>query len=179
MAMTQRKEGVIVPPMSTAGIATIAQTIRCGIGLEQERFFPIVECYEILDQIVPGAHFEVISDDEMGDDDALTLPNKKLIRLRNSVYEDAAKRGGRGRFTMAHEFGHLLLHRNVGFSRVNPNSPPKIYMNSEWQADVFASHLLISESLIYNLMTPFDIAEEFGVSLAAATARWNKSQNKK
>ena len=46
-------------------------------------------------------------------------------------------------FTVAHELGHLLLHRN-SYS-VNESYEPISDAKQEREADVFASHLLIPE----------------------------------
>ena len=51
----------------------------------------------------------------------------------------------------------------------------KIYEDSEWQADVFASHFLIDEKLVTPGMTPDEISFTFGVSLQAAETWYRKN----
>ncbi|MBV5337480.1 MAG: ImmA/IrrE family metallo-endopeptidase, partial [Deltaproteobacteria bacterium] len=85
-------------------------------------------------------------------------------------YEGACAGEGRDRFTMCHELGHLLMHRGVALSRIDPDNPPKIYRNSEWQADTFASYLMMPKDLIAD-SSYHRVTAEFGVSLEAAWAR--------
>ena len=59
----------------------------------------------------------------------------------------------RYRFSLAHEMGHYVLHKNIynlfeikdfkGYYRYNDQLPKKEHQRIEFQADLFASHLLI------------------------------------
>lgn len=170
-----RKEGVIVPPRSEANIAMNAELLRGFLQQSKIKLLPIIRVYELLHICFDAeARFEVVEDGDLGEDDARTYPEQGLILLRQSVYDGAAMGNARSRFTMCHELGHLVLHRGVSFSRINPQSPPKIYCNSEWQADIFASHLLMPNDLLTGYRTPQQIAGDFGVSLMAAQTRLNK-----
>jgi Zn-dependent peptidase ImmA (M78 family) len=166
-----RREGVIVPPLSRAKIAQLGVVLRKGINLNATPRFPIVEIYDWLGWIVTGAEYQVVESHLMGDDDARTYPDKKLIQIREEVYDAAAQENGRARFTLAHELGHLMMHRNISFARVNPQSPPRIFENSEWQADVFASHLLMPDELIASYSNVENVMRDFGVSHSAAELR--------
>lgn len=174
MQVTTRKEGVVVPPLSEAKIAASASAVRCGVQMQDVAYFPIVQLYEMLWIFDPAARFQVIEDAAMGDDDARTYPDLSLILLRETVYEGAARGEHRARFTMCHELGHLGLHRGVSFGRINPVAPPKIFQNSEWQADVFASHLLMPAHLLQGYDRIEDVMATFGVSWAAAETRLRK-----
>lgn len=174
MIEPRRKEGVVVPPMSEAAIAGLAGMVRRTVQQDGVKLFPIVLLYEMLCIFDDAARFEVIEDHQMGDDDARTHPDRGLILLRESVYNGAARGEGRPRFTMAHELGHLVLHRGVSFNRVNPEAPPKIFRNSEWQSDVFSSHLLMPTHLVTDYRDPEVVARDFGVSYWAAEIRLAK-----
>jgi hypothetical protein len=174
LVLTQRKEGVIVPPMSEDAIAGAARVLRRVLGLEQVRRLPIEMVYEMLWLFDDDARFEVVEDSLLGSDEARTYPDRSLILLRESVYDGAAHGECRSRFTMCHELGHLGLHRGVSFARIDPAAPPKIYENSEWQADVFASHLLMPTHLIQGYTCVEAVMGDFGVSRAAAITRLTK-----
>jgi Zn-dependent peptidase ImmA (M78 family) len=96
--------------------------------------------------------------------------------IRQDVYARADAGEGRDRFTMCHELGHLILHRDLALSRVDPSRPSKLYCNSEWQADKFASFLLMPRSLVEGIALR-DAQEVFGVSLDAARARSQEMKN--
>lgn len=51
----------------------------------------------------------------MGAKHGETIPSENRIRIREDVYERACNGYGRDRLTMAHELGHLLLHRDDYF----------------------------------------------------------------
>ena len=171
MALSKRKEGVVVPPMSEGAIAAAAQALRRVLDLERVRRLPIVTVYEMLWLFDDEARFEVVEDALLGGDDARTYPDRSLILLRESVYDGAARGESRARFTMSHELGHLGLHRGVSFARINPAAPPKIFQNSEWQADVFASHLMMPAALLRGYDSVDAVMADFGVSRSAAMTR--------
>lgn len=171
---TTRIDGIVVPARSTADIASMANLLRKHFGLDQKAFFPVMEVYEALDLLYEDARFECLEVREMGEDHGRTYPDRNLIHLREDVYERADEDFPRDRFTMCHELGHLMLHRKVALSRIDPAKPPKIFRNSEWQADTFASHLLMPEDLLVRHRTIPSVMHEFGVSSQAVAARLNK-----
>ena len=179
MQVTRRKEGVVVPATSEDKIAKTVSLMRQVLGLADARYFPIVKVYEMLWIFDKEARFEVVDDAQLGDDDARTYPDRSLILLRQSVYDGAARGESRPRFTMCHELGHLGLHRGISFGRINPMVPPKIYQNSEWQADVFASHTLMPEHLLAGYTSVEAVMHDFGVSYSAASTRLTKMKMKK
>lgn len=166
-----RTDGTIVPPKSADDIALIANAVREALNLTAIPYFPVVKVFEYLPHLVDGADFEVLAAEEMGDDHGRTYPDQSLIRIREDVYEGAYSGQPRDRFTMCHELGHLIMHKSVALSRIDPANPPKIYFNSEWQADKFASYLLMPKHLLRNYLSVDQVVKEFGVSWEAAMAR--------
>ncbi len=174
MTITRRKEGVVVPPLSEAAIARTAGLLRSFMPGGGQASLPVLALYEMLWLLDDNARFEVLEDHLMGDDDARTYPDRGLIQLRQSVYDGAAKGEARARFTMCHELGHLGLHRGISFGRINPAAPPKIFCNSEWQADIFASHLLMPADMLDGYTRVQAVMDDFGVSFSAAETRLRK-----
>jgi Zn-dependent peptidase ImmA (M78 family) len=151
-------------------IAENAGVMRKFLRLENTPYFPVVHVYEALDLLYEGARFEVLEMHEMGGDHGRTYPDQNLIYIRADVYERACAGEGRDRFTMCHELGHLMMHRGVALSRIDPDNPPKIFRNSEWQADTFASFLMMPADLLAN-SSMHAAPTDFGVSFEAASAR--------
>lgn len=166
-----RTDGIVVPARKKTDIAANADLLRSVLGLEHRPYFPVVEVYEALDLLYPDARFEVWEMHEMGADHGRTYPDRNLILIREDVYERAARGEGRDRFTMCHELGHLMMHRGVALSRIDPRNPPPIYRNSEWQADTFASYLMMPTTLLAKSNSTGQTMSEFGVSFEAAWAR--------
>lgn len=166
-----RKDGIIVPARSNNSIELEANIFRDLFCLEDRPYFPVIQALELLREVYPGADFEVMFESEMGDDHGRTFPDQKLIWVREDVYERADSGEARDRFTICHEIGHLLMHQNIALSRVDPRSPPKVYRNSEWQADKFASYLLMPKKILSQYSDINKVMIDFGTSFQAANAR--------
>jgi hypothetical protein len=166
-----RTEGTVVPARSKENIAANAAILREFLKLSDRSYFPVMEVYEVLHYLYQDASFEVRTMAEMGGDHGRTYPDRHLIYIREDIYERAHAGNARDRFTMCHELGHLMMHQGVALSRIDPINPPKIYRNSEWQADTFASYLLMPKNQLCNYYAVTQIAGDFGVTLEAAFAR--------
>lgn len=177
--MRSRKDfGAVVPPRSGDDLDAMALRVREVLGLKEEAFFPILEVYDLLHELIPGAAYEVLPMEAMGDNHGLTLVRRKLIQIREDVFEDACRHDGRGRFTMCHEMGHLLLHRE-GVALQRSQERPPLYKSSEWQSDRFSGSLLMPLNLLSPGENPASLMEKFGVSLMAAEVRMSQIDKKK
>lgn len=175
-----RKKGHKVPPQSTASIRELAMKLRSVFNELTEHpklKIDILEVLEIhLPKIFDNYELEVMEDKVLGDDHGQTFPDKNLIKVRASTYEGALNDVGRDRFTLAHELGHLFLHKNISsFARsTSPNSEIKPFEDSEWQADCFAAEFLMPFDEVKKCTSPLELAYKFGVSPKAAEVRFNK-----
>lgn len=102
------------------------------------------------------------------------------------IYNSAIKSPGRINFTLAHEFGHYLVHRNQFPDGLQCSAEDMAKWNSEYgqieqQANEFAASLLMPRDDFAKQASPksrptFDqlgaCADRYGVSLSAATLRW-------
>lgn len=163
-----RTLGHKVPPRSRQSIETLAQFFRDQCGFSSKAELPIVEFLELMSN--EGLiNLEIVEDSELGDDEARAYPDKLHIQVKQSVYEGAVNGLGHCRFTLAHEFGHILLHKNIPQQYARSNSQHKVYEDSEWQADVFAGAVLIDGRQTTGYESADEIARKFRVSVAAAT----------
>lgn len=102
------------------------------------------------------------------------------------IYNSTMESTGRINYTLAHEFGHYLLHRQSYPDGIQCGEQDMVRWDSaygqiEHQANVFASNLLMPLD-DYRLQIPAtakvdldmigDCADRYGVSLIAATLRW-------
>lgn len=169
-----RHQGFSVPPLSKVRIQQIARSVRAPL----ERAFgrqPYLRMDWVLEYLQHGLEdfeLQVLEEHEMGSLHGETIPHKRILRLRRDVYDGLCRGNGRDRFTGAHEVGHLFLH-NVApaFARQTVIGQP-IYMNSEWQADNFASYLLIDDEYLRQCRNVAEVQAMFGVSESAARARF-------
>jgi hypothetical protein len=102
------------------------------------------------------------------------------------LYNNAIASPGRINFTLAHEFGHYLLHRRANPKGIECSESDVVRWDSpfgqmENQANVFAANLLmpfddyrrlISDQASVTMEDLSAAAERYGVSLMAAILRW-------
>lgn len=136
--------------------------------------------------------WDTIPDDEQGVIAARILPLEKLIEINENIPQ---LRGGFGESTIAHEIGHWVLHIDSEavqrYSRLQkkgvqvPVKPllcrsGKNLAGIEWQAQYFASCLLMPQHLLTELKQDKDltrwqhlyqIAAELGVTISNLTTR--------
>jgi len=102
------------------------------------------------------------------------------------LYNSATRSEGRKRFTIAHEFGHYILHRHqkdrfeCGDDDIETGNDDECDIEAE--ADLFASTLLMPlddfRRQVDGQPVSFDLlghcADRYGVSLTAAALRWTE-----
>lgn len=167
--------GVRVPPLRRIEIREQAMKVRSAFGLSE----PIIDLARFVEYELSGAGYvyDIVSGDEMGDDEAQAFPDSGVIRIREDIYDALIHQDRRARFTIAHEIGHLVLHQGiplrwVGAPQNNVSRTHAFFEDSEWQADTFAAEFLMPVELIQKYCTKaVEIAEVFGVSLDAALIR--------
>ena len=157
-------------PVSRNDIRNFVRWLKKTVGLEDVLYFPVVQFLEnILPILVPDFQLEIVPTNEMGGNHGQTYPSKHLIRIREDVYLRAVAGYGRDRLTLAHEIGHLLMHKDdaIALCRLSPAERLKPYENPEWQADAFGGELLASSYLIKG-MSNAEVQERCGVTASAA-----------
>ena len=151
--------------------------------------FPIEEFWDLG---LPAYGIQGYVSDSLGPfDEGITRPDG-TIELSSAVFDDLGIGDGRARFTVGHECGHGLLHVNeIKEALVSGRQPGlrrsqeiPVYRHPEWQADEFASFLLMPGSAVKALVsrpggetgeaTIKEMMVTFGVSFRAAEVRLSK-----
>lgn len=165
------KDGFCVSPRRETEIRVAAEQMRKILSDHSDlKYIEIVKVLEFcMPKAFPGFRYEIVDPCEMPDREAEMNPFEYCIRIQEPVYIKAINGDGHCRFTIAHELGHFFLHRTqklaFGHKAANGNIPT--YMNSEWQADVFARNLLAPFSMTRGLIAQ-QIEVLFGVSRSVA-----------
>lgn len=174
--MVNRKKGRKVPPASIPSIRNVANEIRKIFGLGFQKIDMIRFIEFVLPDALPDFYYEILSKEKMGSDEARTYPDKLFMEIREDVYLKATSGDGRAQFTLAHELGHLILHSGIDkqLSFARNGTEHKVYEDSEWQADTFASEFLMPFNAAVKCKNAEEIHYEFGVSISAAKVRFKK-----
>ena len=178
------EQKIIVAPQSYVSLSEIAIEVRKmakKLGFTQGPYFDVVRFYEYFHSKIPEKfQFHIVDQSELPDQthEGLTKPNGEIL-IPEDVYHGALDDDGRPRFTMSHELGHWLLHReSFGFARANQNVPR--YQCPEWQANTFGSFVLMPVSaVIKSNQCPNALIERCKVSYAAAKVRCDIYEERK
>jgi hypothetical protein len=162
-------------------------SILLNVSLGKERF-PVDVTQLAMDYAQQFGHDDGISDvvgeDLPGFEGALYRVDEGDKPKWALLYNSAIEVPGRIRFTIAHELGHYILHRE-GRDAFECSQEDMLYWESnerriESEADTFASYLLMPLD-DYRIQIREDVADltmlescasRYGVSLTAATLKW-------
>jgi len=158
--------GYKVKPRGTEQIRKVAHGFKDVLGIKKD-YFPIVEMLELLSQ-KEIFDFEIIAKEDMPNEYGLSYPNKGLIRIREDIYDKAVDGDGFGRYTIAHEIGHFMLHKGEMPYAREVGGEHKTYEDSEWQANKFAQELLIDTRNIDKNISVSEIEIKYGVTRKAS-----------
>ena len=162
---------MIAKPLSRKTILKIAKMVRDILKNYINEFgrldiVRVIE-YEIQEM---GFNYEIVELNKMPNEYATTDIHRKLVKIREDVYEAVSNGDNRHRFTLAHELGHILLHQDIRMARSNEEI--KKYCDPEWQADEFASWLLCPVE--NNNLNISEISARYGVSKVVAEFQLKK-----
>ena len=163
----------------------ISDLLNQVLGLDR---FPVpVEdvALEYSQQRFRDAPIAKVQGEDLDGFDGMLAANKKRDKWM-ILYNSAVSSEGRKRFTVAHEFGHYLLHRYqqeefaCGAGDIETSGEGKGSRDIEKEADDFATTLLMplddfrrqvdGETVSFDLLG--HCADRYGVSLTAAAIRW-------
>ena len=141
-------------------------------------------------QCFPDSPVDKVEGHDLEGLEGMLAANKARSKWR-ILYNSAVTSSGRKRFTVAHEFGHYLLHRDqrdrfeCGDDDIETGDDEKQDIESD--ADKFASTLLMPFDDFHKQVdgqpVNFDLlghcADRYGVSLTAAALRWTEIAEKR
>lgn len=172
----------VAKPLSISEIRNVAYFIRDLIDVPFDKNINMVKALDKLTFKFQRYNFNYMvlpnnsPDFERGEEAKTDIVNG-TIYFKESVIEQAShKRFCRANFTIGHEIGHFVLHRVLNlmnFARMALPIEKRIFEDPEWQADTFASELLMPYEQCLNL-SPKEIRRKYHVTQSAANTRYNK-----
>jgi hypothetical protein len=139
-------------PLSKSDIKKFVSTIRNSCNLSNILYMPVIWFIEVLIPAIDNTfNYEIVEQSQLPPNTyACYDPSSNTMKISESVYDGACDNNGRDRFTLAHEIGHYFLHR-TGVKLYRSDQPPQAFVNPEWQANYFASELLMPSYLIQGM----------------------------
>lgn len=161
---------VVVAALSRANIEAYANAVRAALGISPLDRVDMLRLIEfVLPRALDGFRYEISPDRELGDAEATTSTTERLIKISQSCYDAARAGHARYPFTLAHEFGHLMLHTGKPASLAR--GEVKAYVNPEWQADNFAGAFLAPIEMVQACGSVSELIRRSGLSREAAEIR--------
>jgi IrrE N-terminal-like domain len=168
--------GMKVAPMSYKKLETVAEGVR--------RYLPTavsfgsatawrVDAVRVLEQVLPKAqfHFHVVPVDELRECAAFTIPEHRLVVIRQDVYEGLFNDEVFSRSTVIHELSHIVLNHAVTLHRGATLGQHEFYEDSEWQANSLTAAILMPIAACRVACSASELARTCGTSVQAATYR--------
>ncbi len=119
-----------------------------------------------------GYSFHVDDSGKLKETAAFAVPDKKLIVIRQDIYENLERHDSFARYTVVHEFAHIYLEHAVSLHRGAILGEHKWWEDSEWQANNLAAEMLMPVDAVKRLGgKPLLLQSDCGVSSRAATYR--------
>lgn len=177
-----RKTAFVVSPKSRISIELSAERYLELLYPENLRTPTQLDVRRMMDRLED--EFEVgfgVADLPEGEE-GYTDPATREIIIDTKVYRAMLAGDGRSRLTCAHEVGHIPHISQVnsvirdGGPRLarHQNISAPVYCDAEWQANCFASSLLMPRATtpqVYRRGGEAAVMESFGVSFSAASVR--------
>ncbi|WP_292195860.1 ImmA/IrrE family metallo-endopeptidase [Mesorhizobium sp.] len=167
-----------VPPKRRTEIEILAAAWREALRIPTTCQAP--DMIGVLENEMPrlfGDFALVVKDDyQMDGAEGYTEFDPPCVVLSATSYQSAANFEGRGRWTAAHELGHLVLHKSAvpldrAPIRYSKMKELPAFASAEWQANAFAAAFLMPEALVRDFFEISEIMTFFAVSRSAAENR--------
>jgi Zn-dependent peptidase ImmA (M78 family) len=168
-------------PISRSKIREFTNYLRVILKIDNITYIPVLKILEhTLPMIDENFNYDICSEEEMGKNHGLTIPEENLIKIREDIYHRARKGSGRDRFTIMHEIGHYLLHsqNRIALASNRDGVEIKTYEDPEWQASAFAGEFLMPKNICEN-MSVDEVVDKCGVSRRAAEVQLKKYKKNK
>lgn len=166
--------GMKVAPTSYQKIevaTTVLRRLLPVVNQAEGRY--MLDGWRILEQTLPKAGFDyrVAKVTELDDCAAFTIPDMKLVVMREDVYEGLFDGSRFSHSTVIHELSHIALGHAVTLHRGAAAGAHKFYEDSEWQAKAMTAALMMPPEAFRQAPSPAALAALCGTSVEAASYR--------
>lgn len=167
--------GYKVAPMSYAKLEDVADRLRKLLPTVAGSDGNRIDAWRTLEITLRKAGYEYRSEETASLDDcaAFTIPERRLIVLREDVYDGVTDENVFSRSTVIHELSHIVLEHAVTLQR-GPIGQHRFFEDSEWQAKALTAAIMMPLAVCRSVSSAFDLAQLCGTSVQAATYRLDR-----
>lgn len=164
--------GLKVKGQSYAKLEAAADALRGRLPLQRGEPH-MLDCLTIFESTLPSAGYNYRTEevDALDDCAAFTIPDKKVVVLREDIYDKLHDGHVFGRSTVVHELSHIALQHHVTLHRGVAAGSHNFFEDSEWQAKALTAALMMSATACKLARSPRQLAEMCGTSVEAAIYR--------
>lgn len=139
-----------------------------------------IDGWRLLEQTLPkaGYQYHVAEVSELEDCAAFTVPDRKLVVLRNDIFEGLHTDNPFSRSTVVHELAHIVLEHHVTLHRGAVLGRHEFYEDSEWQAKAMTAAVMMPIRVCEVVGSAEELARVCGTSVQAARYRLERLQSK-
>jgi hypothetical protein len=167
--------GYKVAPMSYAKLEDVAERLRPLLPAVAGSGGNRIDAWRTLEITLRKAGYEYRSEEtaSLNDCAAFTIPERRLIVLREDVYDGLTEENVFSRSTVIHELSHIVLEHAVTLQR-GPIGQHRFFEDSEWQAKALTAAIMMPLSVCRSVASAFDLSQLCGTSVQAATYRLDR-----
>jgi len=170
--------GMKVAPMSYVKLEEVADGLRpllptaSGYGGGPWK----IDAWRVLEHTLArgGYHYHLATREELNDCAAFTIPEQKLIVLREDVYDGLFTDDVFSRSTVIHELAHIVLNHAVTLHRGAILGKHQFCEDSEWQAKALTAAVMMPIAACRAAHSPNELAQMCGTSVQSARYRMQK-----
>lgn len=164
--------GMKVAPQSYRTLEAAATQLRVFLPKVESNQHKI-DGWRLLEKTLRQAEYEhhYESEHELQDCAAFTIPDKKLVVLRQDVYDGLFENNPFSLSTVVHELSHIVLNHHVTCHRGAVLGKHKFYEDSEWQAKAMTAAIMMPIEVCNEVSSAEELASICGTSKQAARYR--------
>jgi len=135
-----------------------------------------IDAWRVLEQTLQraGYAYHVADRNELKDCAAFTIPERKLVVLRQDIYDGLFSESVFSRSTVAHELSHIVLDHATTLHRGATYGKHAFFEDSEWQAKALTAAVTMPLEACRIAVSAQHLAEMCGTSRETAGYRLNK-----
>ncbi|WP_082750731.1 ImmA/IrrE family metallo-endopeptidase [Burkholderia sp. MSMB0856] len=180
----KRPSGYKVAPRNRVQLRAVADELRPMLVSEgcykSDPYY--LDASHLLENVLHRAQYTFHPDDspELVETAAFAIPERKLIVIRADVYDKLSEGSAFSRYTVVHEFSHIVLDHAVTLHRGAVLGQHEWWEDSEWQANNLTAELLMPVAVVRALGGNSQLIQQrCGVSAPAAENRLKNLRNER